>query len=58
MTKVLIWLGGMVKMENNQSEGTFAVPRYYLDPIRPEYRALKALFAKIEWPQKTLEKIS
>ena len=44
---------GMVQNDNNITDGTFAVPRYYLDPIRPEYRAVKALFAKIEWPQKT-----
>jgi len=41
----------MVQSDDNQPEGTFAVPRYYLDPSRPEYEPAKTLFDKIEWPQ-------
>ena len=43
----------MVQNDNNITDGTFAAPRYFLDPCRPEYKAVKALFAKIDWPQKT-----
>ena len=43
----------MVQNDNNITDGTFAVPRYHLDPTRPEYKAVKALFDKIEWRQKT-----
>lgn len=47
---------GMVQNDNNITDGTFAVPRYHLDPTRPEYKAVKALFNQIEWRQKTPRK--
>jgi len=47
---------GMVQNDNNITDGTFAVPRYHLDPTRPEYKAVKALFDQIEWRQKTPRK--
>lgn len=43
----------MLHNDDNETDGTFAVPRYYLDPFRPEYKKVKALFDKIKWPQKT-----
>ena len=46
----------MVQNDNNITDGTFAVPRYHLDPTRPEYKAVKALFDQIEWRQKTPRK--
>ena len=43
----------MARNDNNKTDGTFAVPRYYLDPFHPGYKDVKALFDKIKWPQKT-----
>lgn len=43
----------MTRNDNNKTDGTFAVPRYYLDPFHPGYKDVKALFDKIKWPQKT-----